>query len=451
MKRGFVKQYDNHFKATIRYQTSCQIASVSFRSTPQCSSVSWARFVIALICLGVSNVAWAQELPTDASNAQEATLPRVVAAARDLAPQVAIGRSVLHASRSALVGARLWPMLNPYLEVTASRTANRSNSETLVMGTAWLPFEVSGQRSRRIAQAEAYVGIHEVYVRQASAEASAAAIRAWGRALVAAGRIGTLSEIAKSAESEVKAFRVRRDVGDTTERDAQLAEVEFARYLMLIEEAKVAFDAALGEMRRLTSRNWQVLQQDEVRPRRNLDQLNPSQAAAQSPFVQAGRSEAEYHSRSELTLASEATGPLSLILSGGHGTLGETVIGGGVGFTIPSLRRKQGERAQALAEQERALKQADITRRDIEARLITILKEARGLRRSEDVLDGQALPAAHAARRAAERMFEMGKIDILAVLMSRRDEAQLRLKHLDLAEREWDLMANWTELTGSVP
>ncbi len=48
-------------------------------------------------------------------------------------------------------------------------------------------------------------------------------------------------------------------------------------------------------------------------------------------------------------------------------------------------------------------------------------------------------------------MFEMGKIDILAVLMSRRDEAQLRLKHLDLAEREWDLMANWTELTGSVP
>jgi hypothetical protein len=48
-------------------------------------------------------------------------------------------------------------------------------------------------------------------------------------------------------------------------------------------------------------------------------------------------------------------------------------------------------------------------------------------------------------------MFEMGKVDILSVLVSRRDESLLRLKQLDLAEREWDLLADWTELTGVAP
>jgi outer membrane protein, heavy metal efflux system len=410
------------------------------------------KWLLAAAAISWSQTAVAGEQHVDGPPTQVGSLPRVVALAQDNAPQVAIGRSRLSSSRSSLVGARLFPMQNPYFELTVNRTARGNpNDTTLFLGSAWLPFEISGQRSHRISQAEAFVGMHEKEVQQARAEACGAAILAWGRAVVETERIRTLLEIANSAHSEARAFRARRDVGDATERDTQLAEVELARHLVLIEEAKVTLSEALGELKRLTGREWNVPQQEHVRPDYNLNRLSPSQAASQSPYVRTFRSEADYHARTDDRLASEATGPVSLMLAGGHGTLGETVFGGGIAWALPTLRKNQGERAQAQAERERALTQSDVARKDIETRLTTILKEVRGLRQAQSVLDNQALPAARAARRAAEQMFEMGKIDILAVLVSRRDEAVLRLKQLDLAQRQWELMAAWGELTGAVP
>jgi cobalt-zinc-cadmium efflux system outer membrane protein len=320
-----------------------------------------------------------------------------------------------------------------------------------VLGSAWLPFEVTGQRGRRISEAQSFVAMHELDVQQARAQAAAAAVRAWGRALVETARIHTLQDIAASAASEARAFRARRDVGDATERDAQLAEVELARHQVLVEEASVALRAALTEMQRLTGRAWNVPRQDHVRADRDFDQFNPAIAAAHSPFVKAGRAEADYFARQDERLSSETLGPVSLILSGGHGTTGENVLGAGVAITLPSFRRNQGERARAQGERDRALVQSNVTRQDIERRLAAIIQEAKGVRQIESVLDKQAVPAAEAARRASERMFEMGKVDILSVLVSRRDESLLRLKQLDLAEREWDLLADWTELTGVAP
>jgi outer membrane protein TolC len=139
------------------------------------------------------------------------------------------------------------------------------------------------------------------------------------------------------------------------------------------------------------------------------------------------------------------------MLSGGHGTTGETILGAGVAWTLPTFRRFQGERAKAQAERERSLVQAGTVQREIEMRLTTLVRELDAVRRAISVVDKQALPAARAARAAAEQMFQMGKIDILSVLVSRRDEVLLRLRNLDLAEQEWALVADWVELSGVMP
>ena len=139
------------------------------------------------------------------------------------------------------------------------------------------------------------------------------------------------------------------------------------------------------------------------------------------------------------------------MLSGGHGTAGESVFGAGVALSLPTFRRFQGERAKAQAERENALTQAGTIQRDIEIRLTSLRREIDAVRGALSVLDDQALPAARAARAAAEQMFQMGKIDILSVLVSRRDEVLLRLKRLDLAEQEWSLVADWVELSGVMP
>jgi outer membrane protein, heavy metal efflux system len=401
-------------------------------------------------------IAWSQpvkadDVQGDPPSSDAATLSRLVALALQNAPKVVVGRAATRASQASVLGAKLWPVQNPYFEVTGTRTTNSFRGETTFLGSLWLPFELTGQRGRRISEAEAYVAMHELDVQQARAQASGAAVRAWGRALVELSRIRTLHDIAASAASEARAFRARRDVGDATERDAQLAEVELARHQMMVEESKVALQSALAEMQRLTGRTWYVPPQDHVRTERDLNRLDAAAAAEQSPFVRVGRAEADYFARQDERLSSETAGPISLMLSGGHGTTGENILGGGVAFTLPTFRRYQGERARAKGERDRALIQTEVTRKDLERRLLAIIQEARGVRQIEEVLDGKALPAAKAARSAAEQMFEMGKVDILSVLVSRRDEALLRLKQLDLAEREWELLADWAELTGVVP
>jgi cobalt-zinc-cadmium efflux system outer membrane protein len=418
-------------------------------------SVSGLAVICALATGGLaSSVAYAQGAIAAASPSEAAEVPklaRVITLAEEHAPEVAIGRSSLQASRSSLVGAGLWPVQNPYLEVLATRTDRGLSRGTIVAGTLWLPFEVAGQRGRRIAEANSYVTMHAVDVERAKSSARAAALRAWGRAIVEAERIRTLTEIASAAEAEAKAFQVRRDVGDATERDAQLAEVEHARHVMLVEEARAALDAALGELTRITATLWKYPTETKVHPDIPIERLRPEIAAAQSPLVKMARTEADYHGQVDARLAREAIAPVSLVLTGGHGGAGEALYGAGIGWTLPTFRRFQGERAEAQAERERALTRSSITRHDIAKRLTTIVSEMKGIRRALDVLDGQALPAALAARLAAEQMFRSGKTDILSVLVSRRDEANLRLRHLDLAEHEWALLADWAELTSELP
>lgn len=379
------------------------------------------------------------------------TLDRVLALAVERAPEVAVGRSALRASESWYVGARLWPVQNPYIEVTATHNNRIGNQGTLFNAAAWLPFEVTGQRSSRIAEAKAYVDVHQIELERSRAQARAAAVRAWGRAVVETERIRTLGEIAGSAQAEAKAFRARRDAGDATERDAQLAEVEHARHDVLVEEARGSLTAALGELQRVTGQSWKPPATAAIRADTLFNRPNPERAAAQSPFVRASRAQADFFARTEAKWSSEAAGPVSLMLSGGQGTAGETVMGAGLAWALPTFRRYQGERARAQAERDHALVQAQAIQKEIQIRLATIMRQFAAVRRAISVLDTQALPAAGAARAAAERMFQMGKIDILSVLVSRRDEALLRLRHLDLAEQEWELVADWAELSGAMP
>ena len=379
------------------------------------------------------------------------TLARIIQLAVEKAPDVVIGRSVLRSSEASYVGARLWPVQNPYVELLASNTQRTGSHSTLFTGTAWLPFEVTGQRGARLNEAKAFVSIHQFELERARAQARAIGMKAWGRAVVEAERIRTLGELVRSAEAESKAFSLRRDAGDATERDAQLAEMERARHLLLVEESRASLESAMGDLQRITGKAWAVPNEPSMRVETILYRYDPREVAAQSPFVRAFSAEAAYFAQVDEKWAREAAGPVSLMLSGGHGTTGETVLGAGVAWSLPTFRRFQGERAKAQAERERSLVQAGAIQREIETRLATIVRELDAVRRAISVVDKQALPAARAARAAAEQMFQMGKIDILSVLVSRRDEVLLRLRNLDLVEQEWALVADWVELSGVMP
>jgi cobalt-zinc-cadmium efflux system outer membrane protein len=380
----------------------------------------------------------------------DASLETALRLASERAPETMIGQAAVETSRSNLVGARLLPLQNPYVEVVVERSGLSGSRETGALGTLWLPFEFAGQRGKRIDEANASIDYQIAALNSARAEAKAAVLKAWGRAIIEGERIRLLEVISSSAQSEMEAFRTRSAVGDATARDALLAEVEHARLTIELEAALVSRDAAYAELARLTGQTWTLPEKLHILPATNLDKLSEA-VANHAPAVQTSRAEATFHGRTADRVSRDAVPPMSLILMGGRGDVGDARLGAGLAFTLPTFRSNQGERARALAEQSRSLTQAAVLNRDISARLTQIINEWRGTRRAVELLRVKALPAAQRARESTEVLFSAGKVDLLAVMVSRRDEALLRLRHLDLAEREWELLSYWVKLSGELP
>ncbi len=380
-----------------------------------------------------------------------AELERLLKLAAEHAPEVELGRATLTASGSAQVGARLMPLQNPYVEVLTEHGRGVTR-DLMLYGTLWLPFEVAGQRGRRIAEADAWQALHATELERLRVMVKAATTLAYGQLVVGQAKVRLLDEITRSAEQEASALSQRRDAGDATERDAQLAEVEFGRNEVLLVQARTSVLSAMSELERLTGREVSLAGLSSIHPRlASRVPVDAAQSAAGSPLVLVPLAEARFHDRTRERLHAESYGPVSLMLIGARGDYGETRVGAGLAWTLPTFRRMQGEQARAEAEALRARTQSAVALRSARFRLNRLATESQGAESALERLDAHALPAAERARDAADAMFRAGKADLVSVLIARRDLALLRLTHLELAEHQWLLAAQWVEVTGKLP
>ncbi len=380
------------------------------------------------------------------------SLDRILSMARERAPEVIVAQSELATSRSALVGARLPSVGNPYLEVVAGRGDRGVTRDVELRSNLAVPLEIAGQRSRRIAEAEAWIDLHSVGLEQIRAMVAGATVRAWGMAVGESARFDALEELTGIAVGEYEILEARRKAGDATEQDVQLGAIEVGRHRILLEEARANLTEALGELERITGVNWGKISNTVLRA--PTERLAPSAAmpdVGQSPNVRGHRAEEKFHGRTLERYGREGWSPLNVILTGGRGDFGETRVGIGVGMNLPVFRRFQGERARAEGDRNRSAAQAAVTTRVITARLETIRREISERRRAVEALESEAMPAAQAAVTAATELRRMGKSEYLAVLIARREVSNLTLRRIDLAEREWALLSNWVELTGKLP
>jgi cobalt-zinc-cadmium efflux system outer membrane protein len=388
-----------------------------------------------------------------------ATLDQVLAFARQRAPEVLVAQAELTASRASGVGARLAPVLNPYIEVIAERGGRGVTRDVYITAQAHTPFEIAGQRSRRIAETDAFVELHRAGVEQVRAEVSAAAVRRYGECLAWEARYQTLAELLKSAATESEVLAARRDAGDATERDAQLAEVERARIAVQLEETRASLTASLNELARLTGKRFGAPDATHPFPHHYLTKsvvfeptLQVATAnAARSPVVRIAEAEANYFTRVNDRASRDGIPPVTMILQAGRGDFAETRLGVGVAWSLPVFRRNQGERAVSQAEASRARVTATARRHSIAQQLSAIAQQEAQLYAALEKLDKEAIPAATLATDSATRMHRAGKTDLLSVVVARRDLFVLRLRRMELAERFWGLLGDWVELTGSLP
>jgi hypothetical protein len=167
------------------------------------------------VCVLFSTARAATNEPFDAEGgAAIPPLSAVIARARVHAPGVLVGEAQVTTARSALVGARLPPVGNPYVEVvTKGRPDAVQNVD--VDGQLWLPFEVAGQRGTRIDEGTVLVDFQRTTLRYSRAVAVARVIRANGIVTVGAERIRLFGSLLEVARSEAKSYEARYAAGDT--------------------------------------------------------------------------------------------------------------------------------------------------------------------------------------------------------------------------------------------
>jgi cobalt-zinc-cadmium efflux system outer membrane protein len=377
-------------------------------------------------------------------------LERVLALAKERAPEVAVARAELEASRSVAVGARVSPLQNPYLEVIAERGGRGVTRDVSVTAQLHTPIEFAGQRGRRIAEAQSFVEWNAASFELTKAQISGAVVQSYGECVTLSARYETLAELLASAQTEAAVLGARRDAGDATERDAQLAELERARIAVQLDETRASLGAALNELARLTGRQFGAPRTEHLFPRVDAKVL-PGSWAPKAPVVLGAEAEARYYTRVDERLHRERLPPISIILQGGRGDFGETRLGAGLAWSLPTFRYNQGERARAQADAQRARSTASAMKSSIAQRLAAIAQEGMLLRAATERLDREAIPAAELATESATRMQRAGKTDLLSVVVARRDLYVLRLRRHELALRAWELLGEWVELTGNMP
>lgn len=378
------------------------------------------------------------------------SLPRVIELAREMAPTVALARAEVGVGRSAYAGARLGPVANPYLEVLGARGGGGATKDVTIQGSLFVPIEVSGQRGRRIAEADALVAWQEAGLDASRAGAAGDAVRAYGALVVAASRVHAFEGLAGVSRDEAAVYEARLAAGDATERDAKLARVELGRNAVIVAESRADLMRAITELHRLIGvRVAEPVGLPAEPPPPKIQE--PVAAAGRSPHVKAKEREAAYHAHAKERQGREALNPINVIVTAGRGDLGEARFGGGLGWTFPVARRNQGEQARSEAERARASIERDTRARVIAATIEGLTAERREVRRALAELADTAEPAALASVEAAAATQRAGKGELLQVFIARRDLALLKARRLDLLQREWTLLSDLVTLTGDLP
>ncbi|MFO0661938.1 MAG: TolC family protein [Polyangiaceae bacterium] len=392
----------------------------------------------------------------DTSAAAFPSLSRAIALARDHAPQVITARGMTNVAQSSQIGARLSPLTNPYLEVFADRGTTGTRDLTIA-ANLWLPIELGGQRSLRIAESDAWIAWAGTNLEAARAFAASEAIRAYGTALVAAERARIGENILATARSESALYQARLDAKDATVLDARLANLEVSRNQSMLTEARADLSRALADLARLTGETSIAppdasVSVDPPAPKTDASSTTSIDRAVEgSPFVRSSAREAEFRQREGARLGRDSHAPVNFILSAGRGDLGETRLGAGLAWTFPMLRTNQGEQARAEAERARALAENETQRRAMTATLRGLYTELTQTRAAADEMSTTAEVEAQALVDAAVEMQRAGKSEYLRVLMMRRDLAMLRTRRLELIKRAWSITADITAVTGDAP
>jgi outer membrane protein, heavy metal efflux system len=380
------------------------------------------------------------------------SLDAAVARARKYAPMVIDAEGQVAVARAAMLGARVLPLGNPQIELLAGqqRTAQLELDAKL-----YLPVEITGQRAARIAEADRLVDFRTFATAESRARLTGEVTAAWGMAMVSTARVLETRLAAEEAQREVDWVAARQSMGAATVAERSFAEAEIARWFQLGAEAQIALGqahtrlaqlVALPEVELPAPGNGQAPSLRFASEQALLAHVNET-----APLLRSLAAEANYWRASAGRYQRERSAPVSLVIAGGRGDLGEPRVGGGLAWALPAFRRNQGEIGRAFAEAERAETMLAATRDALGTRARGDWRVLVAAREALASLESTGLAASERLVEAANAAWRAGKSELVQVIIARRDLAAARLRRLDLVETIWRIHGDLAALTGELP
>ena len=404
---------------------------------------------LAAVCLVVRGAA-AQPTPPPITPVTPVTRTQAVATALERGARLGVARADTALSYAQLLTARAWQ--NPALSTVYSKSTPQWHV------TADVPFDYPSLRGARVRAAQA--GRTAARYRFAFERAAVAltADTAYTRALAARERLRLSRRNAAAADTLQLIAAKRRDAGDASDLDVELANVNAAQQTNAALTDSLAYVSALLDLQSamgLASDGVAVVLADSLGPPPNdapdaQDAQDgdgvaaaPLSVAAAQASVEAARLGALVERRGVWTAPSLTAGFETGDPSGSEPGILPTV---GISLPLPLLNRNRGPIAQAEAERVRA--QAELTLAQVESRT-EIARARRELAVALDkVRRDQALVAA-ATRVAAmsQTAYREGASALPAVLEAQRNARDVLAQYVaDLADA-WVASAELRVLT----
>lgn len=381
-------------------------------------------------------------------------LDDVVARAKDNAPMVVQASGSVATAQAVGIGARVTSLGNPYLEVVADR--GKLTHGIQAIGQLFLPLDINGQRSARIGEADQLLAWRQLARADSQANAMAEAVQAYGEALVSSANLANATTQEAEARSEARWFEAKAAAHDATVVDMSVARAEVSRYVQARAEAQLRLNEARLRLLALTALELDAAPPATLQPEPPALRMTPAASARQvaqgeTPILRAMQAEASYWGAFRDRASAEKNQPFFLILHGGRGEFAEARYGAGIAYTFPVARRNQGEVARADAERGRTMQMRATIQRVASARLQGAYTAYSTSVEAVKEMDATGVPAAEAALRATVDSFKEGKVELVRVIIARRDLAMVRARRLELMAAAWRAYAELVAVLGALP
>ncbi len=371
------------------------------------------------------------------------TLAEALAFAREHNPDLLSARQALVVAHGRLAKAQYFSHFNPELSASGAHRhfTDRPGSATDYDITLSHELEIAGQRSKRIAEAEAHLARVGQQVRNTERLILAQVKEAFYRALYLHQRLQLLQDIERLTRRLEEIAVSRFQAGEEPKIEVNIAGIRLGQARKEVIVAQRDSHAAVSVLEQLVgvepTGQTRVVGELAVPSQALQEQTLLRQAMDNRPDLQAVLFEQQRVS-AEIALTRRLAVPNLTVEAFYRQEEGEdTIVGGRISVSLPLFDRRQAELTQLVGQAGQAKYEQQSIELRIRQEVATALRSYEAARAEVAVFEQEVVDRAAENFRLMEAAYREGKIDLLHVIVVQHELVNAHLSYLESLLNYW--------------